>query len=101
MIQPQVLSRQETAVIPWAVRPERKKVPGKGSLDVLERAASDPSFIAQLTHNSLEALVPYDLTWREKAALLSGDVRWIEAHVGKLSARLRTWLECRLEQEVW
>ena len=72
-----------------------------GLIDVLERAAIDPHFIAQLTDNGEAALADYDLTWDEEAALLSGDIRWIEAHYGKLDAAQRTWLECRLQQEKW
>ena len=70
-------------------------------LRVLERAADDDGFIAQLTYNGSEVLWGYDLTWEAKAALLSGDIRWIEDHVGKLNPRLRTWLDCRLQQEIW
>ena len=70
-------------------------------LRVLVRAAEDNDFIARLTHRGDEALEPYGLNWREKAALLSGDIRWIEARLGKLNARLRTWLDCRLQQEIW
>jgi len=72
-----------------------------GVLEVLERAAVDPSFIAQLTDDGEAALADYDLTWREEAALLSGDIRWIESQYGRLDAAQRTWLECRLQQEVW
>jgi hypothetical protein len=72
-----------------------------GLLDVLRRAATDPHFIAQLTDDGEAALADYDLTWREEAALLSGDIQWIEAHFGKLDATQRTWLECRLQQEKW
>ncbi len=72
-----------------------------GLLDVLERAAGDPGFVAQLTDDGEAALAEYDLTWREEAALLSGDIRWIEARFGKLDAAQRTWLECRLQQEKW
>jgi hypothetical protein len=43
----------------------------------------------------------YDLSDEAKAALLSGDINWIEDRVGKLDARLRTWLDCRLQQEIW
>ena len=74
---------------------------GEGVLEVLERAAADYAFIAELTHRGPEALEGYDLTPAEQAALLSGDIRWIEAHVGKLPPRQRTWLYCRLEQEIW
>jgi len=70
-------------------------------LSVLERAAEDPGFIAELTYQGSEALKDYHLTTREQAALLSGDIRWIEAQVGKLDEHLKTWLRCRLGQEIW
>ncbi len=70
-------------------------------MQVLERAADDPNFIARLTYEGSAALREYDLTWEEKAALLRGDIKWIEARVGQLDDRLRTWLWCRLQQEIW
>jgi len=70
-------------------------------LRVLDRAANDDDFVAQLTYDGSMALQGYNLTQEEKAALLSGDIGWIEARVGKLDAHLRTWLECRLQQEIW
>jgi len=70
-------------------------------LRVLERASRDNDFIAQMTDRGCKALAGYHLTFEETAALLSGDIRWIEARVGKLDARQRTWLECRLQQESW
>ena len=47
------------------------------------------------------ALEGYSLTSKERAALLSDDISWIEAYVGKLTDRLRTWLGCRLQQGAW
>ena len=70
-------------------------------LDVLSRAAHDDRFIAQLTHEGSKALKGYSLTWEECAALLSGDMRWLEAYVGKLDGLLGTWPRCRLQQEIW
>jgi len=69
--------------------------------NVLERAASDPAFIAQLTYNPTEALAEYNLSQPARAALVSGDLRWIETRLGRLDARLRTWIDCRLQQEIW
>jgi hypothetical protein len=70
-------------------------------LRVLDRAAEDNGFIAELTYQGSKALEGYKLSLKAKAALLSGDIRWIEARLGKLNARLRTWLDCRLQQEIW
>lgn len=70
-------------------------------LAVLRRAAEDDAFLAQLADDSAKVLKDYNLGWEETAALSSGDVRWIEANIGKLDKRLRTWLDCRLQQEKW
>ncbi len=75
--------------------------PKEALVKVLERAADDPAFIAQLTYRGSKALQGYNLTVEEQAALLSGDINWIEAHIGKLDERLSTWPRCRLQQEIW
>ncbi|MCJ7736932.1 MAG: hypothetical protein MUQ10_06395 [Anaerolineae bacterium] len=95
---------QETVLVS-----ERIKVPTWIDVDhdeeeilrALTRAAEDNRFIARLTTEGSETLRDYGLTTEAKAALISGDIRWIEARVGKLDAPLRTWLDCRLQQENW
>lgn len=77
------------------------KVSGIELMKVLERAAKDDNFIAQLTYYGSKALQDYNLSSEEKAALLSGDIQWIEGKSGKLDERLRRWLWCRLQQEAW
>jgi hypothetical protein len=101
MVQENVLVQDKPVVAPWTLSIKNRDVNREEILRVLERAARDNGFIAQLTYRGDEALQDYDLGWEEKAALLSGDIGWIEAHVGKLGARLRTWPECRLQQEIW
>ncbi|OGO01721.1 MAG: hypothetical protein A2Y59_06165 [Chloroflexi bacterium RBG_13_52_14] len=74
----------------------------KAILEILGRAADDSSFLAQLAENPEKAIDEYYvLTWEEKAALASGDIKKIEGWVGKLDKRLATWLWCRLSQEKW
>jgi hypothetical protein len=68
---------------------------------VLERASHDNDFLARLASQDERALQGYTLTSEEQAALLSGDIRWVEARLGKLNARQCTWFECRLQQEIW
>lgn len=71
-------------------------------LAVLKRAATDSEFLARLAANPQAALKEYAaLTAEERAALASGDIRRIEAWVGKLDKELSTWLWCRLSQEKW
>lgn len=89
------------AIDPVAKIPEYKVCAVKPVLSVLDRAAKDNEFLAQLAENPVEALRNYDLTAEERAAIGSGDIRKIEAWVGKLDERLKTWLVARLTQEKW
>jgi len=75
---------------------------GKALLAVLAKARDDGDFLARLAENPADALKDYDnLTAEEKAALSSGDIRWIESKLGVLDEPLRTWLNARLAQEKW
>jgi len=68
---------------------------------VLERAATDGEFVCSLLYSGADALEEYDLTGPEKLALLTGDIEWIEKHVGPLTPAQRRWLEQRLSAEIW
>lgn len=58
-------------------------------LAVLERATEDITFYGQLAEDYAKALKDYDLTGEERTALATGDVRWIESHIGrKLDERI-------------
>ena len=102
MIQDNVLTQHMATSTQRTFPEDGSSVDGDEIVRVLQRAADDIHFIAELSDNGSEALQDYDLTWQARAALLSGDIRWIEAHLGRrLDARLRTWLDCRLQQERW
>jgi formate/nitrite transporter len=73
----------------------------KALISVLARARDDTKFLAKLAENPNQALKAYNLTPEAKAALESGDVRWLESRVGTLDEPLRTWLTSRLSQEKW
>ena len=90
-----------SALDPQAKIPEFKISAVKAVLAVLDRAAGDNAFFAQLANNPQMALRDYNLTLEEKAALASGDIKKIESWVGKLDERLKTWLIARLSQEKW
>jgi len=59
---------------------------------VLERAESDDDFFMKLLEQSVDALDEYDLTKAEKLAIVTGDVRWIEDHLGRLTRAQRRML---------
>ena len=74
---------------------------GKALLAVLSKARDDSDFLARLADNPTQVLEGYELTPEEKAALSSGDIRWIESKLGTLDEPLKTWLSARLAQEKW
>jgi formate transporter len=73
----------------------------KAVLTVLGKARDDTNFLARLAEDPEQALKDSDLTSEEKAALASGDIRWIESKLGTLDEPLRAWLTARLAQEKW
>jgi DNA-binding NtrC family response regulator len=70
-------------------------------ITILERAASDSEFIAQLLYKGADALEEYNVTGPEKLALLTGDIEWIEKNIGPLKPNQKLWLEQRLSAEIW
>jgi DNA-binding NtrC family response regulator len=70
-------------------------------ITILERAASDSEFIAELLYKGADALEEYNLTGPEKLALLTGDIEWIEKNIGPLKPDQKLWLEHRLSAEIW
>ena len=51
-------------------------------MTVLEKAAEDTNFFGQLAQDYATALKEYDLTSEEAVAIGTGDMRWIESHIG-------------------
>jgi len=84
----------------------RKKDPKKAMretlvLEILDRAADDPDFSGRLFVEGSGALKEYDLSTEAKAAIVSGDVKWIEENVGQLTEKQMIWMIQRLESEIW
>ncbi len=51
-------------------------------LAVLKKATEDGGFFGQLAEDFATALKEYDLTPQETVAIGTGDVGWIESHIG-------------------
>ncbi|RKY03164.1 MAG: response regulator [Spirochaetes bacterium] len=84
------------------MEPEEQKIIHKQEvIKVLERAGTDINFSENLFEKGADALEEYQLTGPEKLAILTGDISWIEEHVGKLSEVQKRWLIQRLSAEIW
>lgn len=69
--------------------------------DVLRRAATDQDFGRRLLTEGSRVLTGLPLSGEAKAAIVSGDIGWVEKHCGDLTAVEREWLERRLQAEIW
>jgi len=99
----QLLKAVNSALDIAATKPpeEQALIHKEEMITILERAAYDSEFIAQLLYEGADALQEYDLTGPEKLALLTGDIEWIEKHIGPLKPNQKLWLEQRLSAEIW
>ncbi len=51
-------------------------------ISVLNRLAEDAAFNSQMVQNPSVALEEFALTSQEITAIITGDVRWVESHIG-------------------
>ena len=68
---------------------------------VLERAHKNNAFWCDLMENGSEALRHYRLSYDAKAAIISGDLNWIQENVGELTEEQLVFMHRRLEREAW
>ena len=68
---------------------------------VLNRTAEDDIFWNDLMEVGSEALEEYKLSTEAKAAIVSGDLKWINEHIGELTQKQLMFIYRRLEREAW
>jgi len=77
------------------------RIDGEIVRDVLTKASREHGFGEALLLQGSRVLSGYALSQEAKAAIVSGDIAWIEKRHGILSAEERDWLERRLQAELW
>ncbi len=70
-------------------------------IEVLGRASQDDNFWRELMENGSVALEGYRLSRKAKAAIVSGDLNWIQDNVGELTEEELRFIHKRLEREAW
>jgi YesN/AraC family two-component response regulator len=70
-------------------------------LGVLSRTAEDMDFWRDLMETGSLALADYPLSSEAKAAIASGDLKWINENVGELTQKQLMFIYKRLEREAW
>ncbi len=90
------------AVIEKVEKKEGEKLIQKEEVTrVLDRTVEDEKFWKALMQDGSAVLENYRLSSEAKAAIVSGDLAWIDKHVGPLSKEQLAFIYKRLEREVW
>jgi len=89
------------AVIKEAETEEEKLIQKRQVTQVLNRTTADRDFWRELMEKGSEALEGYQLSLEAKAAIVSGDLKWINEHVGELTQKQLMFIYKRLEREAW
>ncbi len=88
-------------VVKRAETDEEKLIQIGEVLKVLNRTAEDMDFWSDLMENGSFALADYPLSIEAKAAIASGDLKWVNENVGELTQKQSIFIYKRLEREVW
>jgi len=80
---------------------EEKLIQKREVIQVLNRSAEDADFWIELMETGSKALADYELTMEAKAAIASGDLKWINENVGELTQKQLMFIYKRLEREAW
>jgi len=94
-------AREERPTVESAKTEEEKLIQKREVTEILNRTADDSKFWASLMENGSEALKTYTLSSEAKAAILSGDLRWINQNIGELTQKQLMFIYKRLENEAW
>ena len=98
---PEELSRAVNGALAEAAEMPKAEINAELVRQVLLRASTDHSFGERLLMEGSRVLSGLPLTSEAKAAIVSGDIVWIEKQCGELSSEEREWLERRLQAEIW
>jgi DNA-binding NtrC family response regulator len=96
--------KTDTSSVPDVSPPfteEERLIQRREVISVLDRTSQDLSFWKELMETRSEVLKEYRLSSEAKAAILSGDLRWINANVGALKEEQLMFIYKRLEREAW
>ncbi len=80
---------------------EEKLIQKREVIRVLNRTAEDRAFWRDLMTSGSEALTGYKLSAEAQAAIVSGDLQWLNAPIGELTQKQLMFITRRLEREAW
>jgi DNA-binding response OmpR family regulator len=94
-------SKPVEAAVKRAETEEEKLIQKREVIRALGRTTEDLDFWRDLMENGSSALMDYQLSNDAKAAIASGDLKWINENVGELTQKQLMFIYKRLEREAW
>jgi DNA-binding response OmpR family regulator len=94
-------SQPVEAAVKRAETEEEKLIQKREVIRALGRTTEDLDFWRDLMENGSSALMDYQLSNDAKAAIASGDLKWINENVGELTQKQLMFIYKRLEREAW
>jgi DNA-binding response OmpR family regulator len=88
-------------VVGEAVTEEQRIIQKRQVIQVMNRTWEDQTFWTDLMEKGSRALAEYQLSSQAKAAITSGDLKWINENVGELTQKQLMFVYKRLEREAW
>jgi len=68
---------------------------------ILDKTSQDADFWSELMEKGSDALKDYRLSLMAKAAIISGDLKWIKDNADELNEKQLKFIYKRLDREVW
>ena len=100
-LQAQEGKREAEAAVKEPESEEEKIIQKREVLQVMNRTWEDQAFWTDLMQKGSSALSEYRLSSDAKAAITSGDLKWINENVGELTQKQLMFIYSRLEREAW
>lgn len=100
-LQVQEGKREAEAAVKEPESEEEKIIQKREVIQVMNRTWEDQAFWADLMQKGSSALSEYRLSSDAKAAITSGDLKWINENVGELTQKQLMFIYSRLEREAW
>lgn len=94
-------NREADAAVKEPETEAEKIIQKREVIQVMNRTWEDQTFWADLMEKGSSALGEYRLSSDAKAAITSGDLKWINENVGELTQKQLMFIYKRLEREAW
>ena len=100
-LKPELKEDSQATTVAIPASDEERLIQKREVIQVLNRTWEDGDFWTDLMENGSQALADYRLSSQAKAAITSGDLKWINANIGELTQKQLMFIYKRLEREAW